>query len=382
MATYTKETALYDTGAIADDISEAGQTASKYITSVGNDGIKVHPYNTSTSAVDPYNYTLIDADGMEVFKQNDSTNPNAAMSVAEFGEVSRIGMENGTSKMVISRTGIVGSNPDGAPFFNVDYEGATVTATIEVGDSAWGRSTVGTAYTNTVDVSAFSLFSSFYNRDNYNVLIYIPVSSISAVTISNAQNCSLSSWIVRTTGLNFESCPAINITKHVFTVGTSSTYTASCNISGKDINNTNFSYAFSASLAYNASTQKVTETIQVTGSPSKEFDSLINMCGDVTTKAPAFTMGSRTGDSGAYSTVLGEGLSAEEDYQVAIGSYNATGTTNDNFLFMVGNGSPSSRSNAFSVSRGGGIRFDTNDAEDGDIYNALRSLGWDSEVLS
>lgn len=43
MTTYTKETALYDTGAIAGDIAEAGTTASDYITAVTNDGIWVHP---------------------------------------------------------------------------------------------------------------------------------------------------------------------------------------------------------------------------------------------------------------------------------------------------------------------------------------------------
>lgn len=49
MATYSKETALYDTGAIANGISAAGQTATSYITNVSGGGIMVHPSDDSTS---------------------------------------------------------------------------------------------------------------------------------------------------------------------------------------------------------------------------------------------------------------------------------------------------------------------------------------------
>lgn len=68
MATYTKETALYDTGAISSDIQEAGAQVNKYITAVGNDGIKVHPYNSTTGTTDTKNYTKIDANGMEIYQ--------------------------------------------------------------------------------------------------------------------------------------------------------------------------------------------------------------------------------------------------------------------------------------------------------------------------
>ena len=49
MATYTKETALYDTGAIADGISGAGETASNYITDVSGGGVYVHSADTPGS---------------------------------------------------------------------------------------------------------------------------------------------------------------------------------------------------------------------------------------------------------------------------------------------------------------------------------------------
>ena len=73
MTTYSKETALYNAGAIASDINEAGTKASKYITSIGDYGIKVHPYNDTTSTEDLYNYAKIDSSGMEIYKNIDDS---------------------------------------------------------------------------------------------------------------------------------------------------------------------------------------------------------------------------------------------------------------------------------------------------------------------
>ena len=49
MTTYSKETALYDTGAIGDDIEEAGTKADNYLTDVSGGGVMVHPSDDSTS---------------------------------------------------------------------------------------------------------------------------------------------------------------------------------------------------------------------------------------------------------------------------------------------------------------------------------------------
>lgn len=49
MAVYSKETALYKEGAIADDILDAGNKAENYITTVSGGGIMVHPESDSTS---------------------------------------------------------------------------------------------------------------------------------------------------------------------------------------------------------------------------------------------------------------------------------------------------------------------------------------------
>lgn len=65
MTTYSKETALYDTGAIASGITDAGNTANTYITAVDQNGIKVHAANNVNS-----NYSKINAEGMEVYSDS------------------------------------------------------------------------------------------------------------------------------------------------------------------------------------------------------------------------------------------------------------------------------------------------------------------------
>lgn len=49
MPTYTKETALYDTGAIKDGIDDAGTKADNYLTDVTGGGVMVHPSDDDTS---------------------------------------------------------------------------------------------------------------------------------------------------------------------------------------------------------------------------------------------------------------------------------------------------------------------------------------------
>lgn len=75
-----------NTAATTAEVSAAAQTASNYITTVGNNGIKLHPYNEEN------NYTLINSNGMYIYQEID----NVATEIAEFsssgaviGEVSK-----------------------------------------------------------------------------------------------------------------------------------------------------------------------------------------------------------------------------------------------------------------------------------------------------
>lgn len=66
----------------AGSIDGAAGSATKYITETGSYGIRVHPEG------DTANYSVIDADGMDVVK--------GGTSVAHFGEDARVGAEDGT----------------------------------------------------------------------------------------------------------------------------------------------------------------------------------------------------------------------------------------------------------------------------------------------
>lgn len=118
MTTYSKETALFDTGAIATDIGEAAQTADRYITYVDADtGIQVH------NAEDDDNYVQLNSDGMEVF-QDDA-------SVAMFGSEARIGPLSGAEKVVIGNGGISMYTADNAEYFKA-YVDSTKTKIVKI----------------------------------------------------------------------------------------------------------------------------------------------------------------------------------------------------------------------------------------------------------
>lgn len=89
MATYTKETALYDTAAIAGDIQEAGTTASKYI-AADSTGIMV--YDGTSGAQTP---SSVSTDTNNVFIDDDSVDVRTGSDVkASFGAITTIGPED------------------------------------------------------------------------------------------------------------------------------------------------------------------------------------------------------------------------------------------------------------------------------------------------
>ena len=111
MTTYSKETALYDTGAIGDDIEEAGQTAERYITQVDSNGIKVHAQNNPTT-----NYSLINANGLTVYKGGND--------VATFGDTARVGKSN-SSRFLMNASSLQAYNSSNSKYFEVSSTGMT-----------------------------------------------------------------------------------------------------------------------------------------------------------------------------------------------------------------------------------------------------------------
>ena len=99
--------------------------------------------------------------------------------------------------------------------------------------------------------------------------------------------------------------------------------------------------------------------------------------------------GYNTTASGVYSHAGGLGTIASQYYQTAIGQYNVNNTsasTGDTWkLFIIGNGTSSSRSDAFNVAQNGNVRMalDTSATSgvDKDLYAAINALDWASSVI-
>lgn len=194
MPTYSKETALYDTGAISTDITEAGQTAGRYITAIDNSGIKVHAESNPN-----VNYSKIDANGLEVFK---GTTVSNSESVAKFGDIARIGKED-SGHVTITNNNLSVTGTDGGVGFNVNNVTATETASVSdyvVGVRNYGGT--GT-YNHTIIgyVSGLSAFIAFANPAG-NV---IPISCTKTIPLSN-----FGSWSINSSDTGFKATGSIS----------------------------------------------------------------------------------------------------------------------------------------------------------------------------
>lgn len=90
--------------------------------------------------------------------------------------------------------------------------------------------------------------------------------------------------------------------------------------------------------------------------------------------APYYNIGTRAGDIGAFSAVVGESLYAEEDNEIAVGAYNEPNVQNR--LFSVGGNNAVNPKDLLKVDRYGHISFNA------DVIrpSELRDLGWDDSL--
>ncbi len=130
MTTYSKETALYDTGAISDGINEASETATGYITDVTDGGIFVH----TTDSEDPSNPTGDDtnngvsiSDGIYIVRNG--------VVVASYGENVNIGTSN-SGQVRITNDGVTIISPTKATAMEVSTSGVVSVVTMNE-DLGW-----------------------------------------------------------------------------------------------------------------------------------------------------------------------------------------------------------------------------------------------------
>ena len=319
MATYTKETALYDTGKIGNDIAAAGQTATSYLTTVsGTTGISVHDAN------DTDNFVNMNSEGVGIYQ--DGTN------VAQFGAVTRIGTTEDAS-ITLANSSIVGRGTGGKKFFTfTDSSGTLDTYVYDI--------VANGGYSNFPHTSAQGLTHTFANTPTRGTEI--------------AVLCTYRG------GDKWYSIPFF-----IFTAGQSSSAevkTSSVTVSGT-------TYNMSISMAYNGTNLT---NIYVTSSPDNPPINIgIDANYYTSTEAPSYELGDGSA-TGGYAFIEGYGTEANANYshaggngtiasgesQVVFGKYN-TEDTNGEFAFIIGNGKGNGGSN--------------------DRHNAL-TVDWDGNV--
>ena len=306
---YLTTTVAANTYATQTAANNAAQTASKYITAIDQNGIKVHAENNPDN-----NYTSITADGMSVYQDIDGT----AIEVASFGsDGAKIGKEASNSFTVFDR-GIIGSNSQGADIFILDSEGNTS-----------GTVPVQTYY------NKIQYYYSKSGTSNSHCTIIIPDNVSSGSAKLNYER-GYSYW-------SQVSGKVIQVSSSVsqnFTIGTALDHTITFN-----------TYAHIHFVYDGNRTIEMTIYSDGWGSNVTSYDFSPNfLTYPVFIKMPALTFGTRgDGEIGGFSICFGEnnigsgygtaaigvGNIASGDYQTAIGKYNIADQTS---LFIIGNG--------------------------------------------
>lgn len=350
MATYTKETALYDTGAIANDIGEAAGQVRKYITSVGDSGIKVHPYNNTTGSADQNNYTKIDGEGLEVFKDSNS--------IAKFGGTTRIGMERDAS-ITITSNSISGYGTDRKTFFNFnEVAGVTI---VGVTDDIVPERSISSFPQTASDGLSSTLSNTPVSTNVIFRFSYIPLPNPSGPS---------------------EGGVSISIT---FNTGTAETKIRTFTASGKTITvgvtydgNKTFSGIYASSSSLNGTAYaECSYSITGASAPTYELGGSVSANG-----AYSFAEGFNTVANGVYSHAAGEGTIAENG-QFVVGSYNENVLPGSNNypIFIVGGGSADEdRVNLFSVDLKGYANVENGYKVNGSSLNPSH-LGEDDYVI-
>lgn len=151
MPTYTKETALYDTGAISDDIDDASKTATNYI-SVDSTGIRIANSNPATATT---------------YQHQTATNTEFVVNNESMGEFSgdgvRIGKSGEYHTIVADKR--FGIEYDTDRLFDINADGTTVN--IYAGGST---KATGVKYTNAYVEGMLAWFKSGCTISNGGVL--------------------------------------------------------------------------------------------------------------------------------------------------------------------------------------------------------------------
>ena len=313
MATYTKETALYDTGAIATDIADAGTKASKYITKVDNAGISVHPYNDSSQSAVTADRATIDATGMTVYKNN--------VQRAKFGEDTIIGKPYDTQ----------GVNNEGSVY--IDYH------SLQMIDKS------GNAYLHISDLEdRDGNITENFTGDGTTTKFIVAIEVYNVVEVK-INNIATSAYTRNGQAFTFTSAP---------TNGADISIKYTTQLDAK-------AFTFGTRISRQIGSGSVVEGIGTASGTTSHSEGSFTSAEGSNSHAEGFFAVAKGFNSHAQNL----GTLASSEGQTALGQYNIE-DTNDTFAVIVGNGTGSvdnpSRSNALAVDWNGNVRAK------GDVY--------------
>ena len=400
---------------VSKTIDLAGQGAtevSKYITNIGDDGIKVHPYNNTTGTIDQNNYTKIDSNGMEIWQEDNDT----SIKVAEFGvDGTTIGKSDGSQSYLYE---------DYHSLKLIDKEGNPYFWVSDLRDSS-GYAEIVETFSVEKTVNNVQVSFPINSPENYTPIITNGVENLEYTYVEGESTFHITTSRLYTMSLTFTYKTRSNLAK-AYTFGVRDSF-SSDKIGGYSFvegYNCNAEGTYSHAEGRNTTADKLShaegEDSRATGYCS-HAEGHARATGDVShaeggqagkpygstfivtsTRASgqcSHAEGAGTLASGTYAHA--EGLFSEatgrishaqnvytladSDYQTALGKYNIK-DSNDKYAVIIGNGtSDSARSNALTVNWNGNVNIAVNttatSGEDFDLYTVISNLGWSSDII-
>lgn len=295
--------------------------------------------------------------------------------VASFGTNGvRVGSED-EQHFIVDSESIQAINENGSSIFSVQSTGGTITTEIIVAKG--GNSQPHTDWEVYLNGGSSVPQNTFYAKE-YSLLIDIDnsINTFNSMTVSvddgNFQNVP----VVRTqyqnsTGMTVYSRHLVTLPPFSFQYGTEKTF--KYQVEGVYISDKGNTYRYSSTIRipYDGQRTITMEAVggtltQTSGSVSGDNTSVpyggnSTIWGDIYSslgyaKAPAMTFGTRgkAGIVAPLSVTIGEELYANNNNQLSVGRYNIN-NDDPSFAFVIGNGTPAQRSNAFNVDWDGNV---------------------------
>lgn len=318
-------------------VTAAAGTASKYITAIDQNGIKVHAENNKD-----LNYTLINANGMSIYQNASGT----AAKVADFNQ-NAVAFYDGNGdddENIIALFGKDGGQVGYTSSNHLTFSSNSITAVSDTGAN---------------------LFSVGSNQAKEETLVTKSIGVAEKITSTSSSNPTIISVRLPITDevtggllkIDYEWYGYLSNQQNTFRhKGTFEGVTGTGSYEDVDGGYAHMHLAYSVfeAMGYQTFAASVYKT---TSSYTISFR-IISVTYNGYIVMPTYDFGTRAVSSnfaGSFSSVIGESLFATGDRQVAIGKYNIE-DTNDTYAFIVGNGNDDdNRSNALTVDWSGNL---------------------------